>query len=174
MKIFTIFFSFSLILMQSCVDRQHTAEVDESTNVNEVRQIIEAKNEQISNWYAQGQIDSVANNFASYAIQMPPNMTPLRGRQQFIETWKQNVQVGKWEFSLNTEDLKVCGNLATELGSYTLDFIAQENSPIPSMSDQGNYVVLWEKIDGDWKIVWDAPVSERPLAFPVADSTIVH
>lgn len=31
------------------------------------------------------------------------------------------------------------------------------------MNDQGNYIVLWENIDRDWKIVWDAPVSDMPL-----------
>jgi hypothetical protein len=32
--------------------------------------------------------------------------------------------------------------------------------------DEGNYLVLWEKIDGDWKILWDAPVSTVPMPMP--------
>ncbi len=73
------------------------------------------------------------------------------------------MQFGIWEFTLNTKEVKGANNIAVELGEYTLKFTPNENSPIPQMSDKGNYVVLWEKIDGEWKAVWDAPVSEVPL-----------
>ncbi|WP_455170285.1 YybH family protein [Aegicerativicinus sediminis] len=171
MKILRLVVLLVVVIMQSCINTTNQQEASPEENVDDVKQIIEAKNAKISNWYAEGQIDSVANHFAPNAIQFPPNMTPLRGRENFKEVWKQNVQIGKWNFSLNTQDVKLSGDLATELGSYTLDFVANEKSPIPSMSDKGNYVVLWEKLDGDWKIVWDAPVSELPLAIPVVDST---
>ncbi|UWX54227.1 hypothetical protein NYZ99_14805 [Maribacter litopenaei] len=38
------------------------------------------------------------------------------------------------------------------------------------MQDMGNYVVLWEKIDDDWKVLWDAPVSSVPMPMPATDS----
>ena len=171
MKISKLIMLLVLVCMQSCVNSSTQPEVSPEENAEDVKQIIEAKNAKIINWYSEGEIDSVANHFAENSIQFPPNMTPIRGRENFKAAWKQNVQIGQWNFSLVTQDVKLCGDLATELGTYTLDFTANENSPIPSMSDKGNYVVLWEKIDGDWKVLWDAPVSEMPMAMPAADST---
>ncbi|WP_431160164.1 YybH family protein [Flagellimonas beolgyonensis] len=131
-----------------------------------VKEIIDAKNAQVVAWYAAGEIDSAATVFAENSIQMPPNQPPLVGIEGYKAGWKQNVQFGKWEFDLKTTEVKASGDLATELGTYTLTFTPNETSPIPAMTDEGNYVVLWEKIDGDWKIVWDAPVSTVPMPMP--------
>jgi len=42
------------------------------------------------------------------------------------------------------------------------------------MEDKGNYMVLWKKMDGDWKVVWDAPVTELPLPSKAPDSTMME
>ena len=70
---------------------------------------------------------------------------------------------GAWEFDFSTEEVKVSGSMAVERGRYQYTFKPNEDSSVPATADSGNYVVLWEKIDGDWKIVWDAPVTETPL-----------
>ena len=132
----------------------------------QVKEIIDTKNAKIQAWYAKGMIDSVAVHFADNCIQMPPNQPPTKGKDNFIASWNQSIQFGTWQFDLKTQEVKASGDLATELGSYSLTFTPNENSPIPTMTDKGNYVVLWERIDGDWKIVWDAPVSTVPLAVP--------
>ena len=41
---------------------------------------------------------------------------------------------------------------ATEYGTYTESF----DSPGGKMRDAGNYVVLWRRMDGRWRIVLDA------------------
>ena len=132
----------------------------------QVKEIIDTKNAKIQAWYAKGMIDSAAAHFADNCIQMPPNQPPTKGKDNFIASWNQSIQFGTWQFDLKTQEVKASGDLATELGSYSLTFTPNENSPIPAMTDKGNYVVLWERIDGDWKIVWDAPVSTVPLAIP--------
>jgi len=160
-------FSFSIT---SCQESKNMEVLSGPEYSEAVKKIIEEKNTKIEGWYASGLIDSVASHFAENCIQLPPNQPAVTGNENFKEVWNQNIQIGQWDFDLNTEQLKASGDLATEYGSYSLSFSPNENSPIPAMTDQGNYVVLWEKIEGDWKIVWDAPVSNLPLPSPGPDT----
>jgi ketosteroid isomerase-like protein len=60
---------------------------------------------------------------------------------------------------------------ATEYGTYTESF----DSPGGKMRDVGNYVVLWRKIDGKWRIALDAPstITPLPAAMPAEQSAMV-
>lgn len=60
---------------------------------------------------------------------------------------------------------------ATEYGTYTESF----DSPGGKMRDAGNYVVLWKKIDGRWRIALDAPSTTTPLpaTMPAEQSDMV-
>jgi ketosteroid isomerase-like protein len=128
-----------------------------------VRATLDRINKTLERLYAEGQIDSAAMFFAEDVWQMPPNSPPLVGRDSYIEFWSQAVQWGIWQFNLDVQDVVVSDSFAVERGEYTLAFDAGPESPIPSSEDRGNYVVLWRmEPDGQWRIVWDAPVSELP------------
>ncbi|GLU44784.1 hypothetical protein Musp01_24080 [Muricauda sp. NBRC 101325] len=157
-------------MFQSCQQPQKPEVLSGPEYSNQVKQIIDAKNVKVAAWYLAGEVDSAATIFADNSIQMPPNMPILEGIEQYKANWNQSIQFGKWDFNFEIQEVKASGDLATEWGKYTLVFTPNENSPIPPMNDKGNYVVLWEKIDGDWKIMWDAPVSEVPLPMPAMDS----
>lgn len=131
-----------------------------------VRKIIEDHNANLVNWYADGAVDKVAEVFSEHCWQMPPNAEPFVGREALREGWRQAVLWGGWNFTLETQDVVVSGNIAVERGRYSLRFTAGPNAPaeMPSSEDKGNYVVLWKReSDGKWRIVWDAPVSELPI-----------
>jgi ketosteroid isomerase-like protein len=131
-----------------------------------VRRIIEDHNARLEQWYAAGEIDKVAQVFAEDCWQMPPNAEPMVGRAALREGWKQATRLGQWRFTLDTQDVMVSGKMAVERGKYVLEFAAGPAAPadMPSQVDRGNYVALWRRDnDGEWRIVWDAPVSELPL-----------
>jgi len=133
----------------------------------EVRRVIEGHNANAMRWYAAGDVDSVANLFARDAWQMPPNAPPLMGREAIRSFWSDAVRWGKWEFDLATQMVDLSGPLAVERGRYQLRFTAKPEAPpgMASFEDRGNYLVHWRReSDGEWRVVWDAPVSERPLA----------
>ncbi len=140
----------------------------------QIQKIIEEKNEKIQEFYAAGMIDSAAVHFADNCIQFMPNQPAIVGIENYKAAWKQNIQFGKWQFDLNTQMVKASNDLATEYGKYTVTFTPNETSPIPPMEDKGNYLVLWEKMDGEWKVVWDAPVTELPFPVQAPDSTMVE
>jgi uncharacterized protein (TIGR02246 family) len=134
-------------------------------NPEAVRSIIEGHNADAMRWYAAGDAESLANLFSVDAWQMPPNAPPLVGREVIRAFWKNALDWGSWKFELHTQDVAVSGPLAVERGKYRLRFTAKPGvSQMPSLEDQGNYVVLWRREDdGEWRAVWDAPVSEKTL-----------
>jgi ketosteroid isomerase-like protein len=126
-----------------------------------VRAIVDRHNKNLEQMYAIGNIDAVVEVFAEDAWQMPPNQPALVGRDAIRNFWRQAVQWGKWEFSLQAQDVAVSGPLAVERGKYVLRFTAGSSAPFPSFVDRGNYLVHWRRDpDGEWRIVADAPVSE--------------
>ena len=139
------------------------------TDIIPVKKIIERHNADLCKWYEEGAIDKVAQVFSEDCWQMPPNSQPLVGREALRESWTQLVQWGQWKFSLNVQDVVVFGDIAVERGKYDLRFSAGSDAPegMPSFEDKGNYVVMWRhESDGEWRIVWDAPVSELPTPEP--------
>ena len=134
----------------------------------QVRAAIDDANQTLERLYAAGQVDSASAFFAEDAWQMPPNAPPLVGRAAFVGFWSQAVGWGRWHFDFEAQDVVVADAIAVERGAYTLTFEAGPESPMPTFEDRGNYLVLWRlEADGQWRILWDAPVSELP---PAADA----
>jgi uncharacterized protein (TIGR02246 family) len=134
-----------------------------SESVEAVRKIIDQQNANVCRWYASGDIDSVASLFAEEAWQMPPNNPALVGREAIHKFWSDAVKWGKWEFTLQAQDVHVHGPMAVERGKYNLKFTAGSAAPpgMTSFEDRGNYLAHWQREkDGQWRILADAPVSE--------------
>ena len=131
-----------------------------------VREAIVRNNANAVRWYAAGDAESFVGMCVEGAWQMPPNHSPLEGREAIRQFWRQAFQWGKWDFTLETQDVDVSGPLAVERGKYVVRFTAGSGAPpgMASFEDRGNYLVHWRhEADGQWRAVGDAPVSELPL-----------
>ncbi len=63
--------------------------------------------------------------------------------------------------------IDVAGPIATEYGTYSESY----DTPQGKESDAGNYVVIWHKINGQWRVAVDAPNTTTPLPTPPMDSS---
>ncbi|MBS1620803.1 MAG: nuclear transport factor 2 family protein [Bacteroidetes bacterium] len=163
---FPSIFIFLILSILSCNSKTETESETQKRIDNEsvkAKNAISENNLQIGKWYKAKQIDSVLSYMADNIIQFPPNNKPLIGKDSIRNYWNQLFQFGDIDFSLQTQDVKANGPLAIEWGKYDLKFTPNEKSPIPAFADNGNYLVYWQKINNDWKAVWDAPVSAMPL-----------
>lgn len=150
---------------QNKTETKETSVEEQSTAL---KKIVDEKNSQAEKWYKTENIDSLVSLFADNVVQLPPNQPATVGIENFRKGWAQSFTWGTWNFSIKASEVKANGDLGVELGRYTLSFEPNASSPIPVIKDSGNYVVHWQKINNDWKIVWDAPVSTVPLPIPVS------
>lgn len=61
----------------------------------------------------------------------------------------------------------VSPTVATDLGSYALGY----DGPQGRVTEHGNYMTVWHKIDGQWRVAVDGAVSTTPFPAPVAASS---
>lgn len=59
----------------------------------------------------------------------------------------------------------VSPTVATDHGPYTMSY----DTPNGRVTDRGNYMTVWHKIDGQWKVAVDGAVSQTP--FPTATAS---
>ncbi len=98
--------------------------------------------------------------FADDGYEMPPNSKAMKGPDE--------VRKGTGEMLRTTKDFKLtfepstitvadAGDLAAERGTYKLSFTGPKAKKI---EDHGNYVTVWKKVDGQWKVLSDINSSE--------------
>lgn len=100
-----------------------------------------------------------ASFFADDAIQMPPNSQPLVGKASIQESAAGLFGPGV-SLRFETQDVRVArlGDIATSRGKYYLVI----DAPTGLIQDEGSYVEVWEKLNGNWKITLDIYNSDVP------------
>lgn len=102
-----------------------------------------------------------ANLYAEDAFHMPPNAPAKRGREAIRNQWTE--MFGMPGLALTIEPTRVevaeAGDMAYVVGTYRLG----SDMPGGRLDDRGSYVVVWKKINGEWKAVADIATSELPV-----------
>lgn len=107
-------------------------------------------------------VRAAAAFFAPDGIQMPANGPMIVGREG-IEAWFSEWLVAPEvsnSFEPDVIEVAASGDLAYDRGTYR--FVL--DSPDGRIEDVGKYVVVWRKIDGEWKAVLDISNSDLPPA----------
>ena len=103
---------------------------------------------------------AIAGLYAEDGAVMPPNAPIGKGRAAIQQTWASLVATPEFELAIVPEQIVVAssGEMALDRGTYKLA-MAPDGKP---MTDTGKYVVVWRKVDGQWKAAADIFNSDLP------------
>src|SRR5688572_11684708 len=90
------------------------------------------------------------------AIAYPANSAPIKGRAALQAMWKSVFEMGIAGFELNTEEVESSGDMAWETGNYVMKL------KDGNVADKGKYVVIWKRINGEWKLHRDIWTTSMP------------
>ena len=104
----------------------------------------------------------IATLYAEDGAVMPPNAPIGKGRAAIQQTWASMMQTPGFDLAIVPEQIIVSssGDMALDRGTYRLA-IAPGGTP---QTDTGKYVVVWRKVDGEWKAAADIFNSDLPAS----------
>ncbi len=100
-----------------------------------------------------GDVATIVGFYAPDGVFLSPNAPPAEGPEAIGEAWKRlmglpNVPLN---FRPTRIDVAASGDLATDIGTYDLAFSGDGGR----VRDEGKYVVVWKKLNGEWKVLAD-------------------
>ena len=111
---------------------------------------IAAANAKWMEFFNKGDFAGIASLYTVDAAAFPPGAPMVRGREAIGEMWK-GLAEKVTDPNVTTLDVKALGPAAArEIGTFSL----KTKGPSPQ-EIIGKYVVVWEKVGGDWKLAAD-------------------
>ncbi|HEV3159532.1 MAG TPA: SgcJ/EcaC family oxidoreductase [Xanthobacteraceae bacterium] len=111
---------------------------------------IEAANAKWVAFFNKGDFEGVASLYTADATAFPPGSAMVKGRAAIGAMWK-GMAEQVTDPKVTTIDVKRLGTAAArEIGTFSL-----KTKSSPPKDVTGKYVVVWEKVGGDWKFAND-------------------
>lgn len=103
----------------------------------------------------------IANLYTAEGRIMPANAPLAQGRPAVEAAWRGIFELPNLNLTFQTTDLEFsdAGDMAYDVGTYSLSF----DGPQGRIQDQGKYLVVWEKVNGEWKVAADMFNSNLPM-----------
>lgn len=121
-------------------------------HAKEVRQI-QILNDKWDVDVATRNLDGLIASYAKDGIAFPQNRPPVRGQAALRAYWGGLLALPDFHFDTTDTQIHVSksGDMAWIAGDYVLSF----TSPNGKVEDLGKYLLIYEKINGEWKLVLD-------------------
>ncbi len=120
------------------------------------QQVVQDTNREMMEAVKRGDAASVGALYTEDATLLPPNSETIRGRQGIEAFFKAGIEMGIREATLETVDVEYLGDVAYEVGAYTMRI---QPAGGQATTDKGKYVVVWKRqADGPWKLhvdIWN-------------------
>jgi uncharacterized protein (TIGR02246 family) len=111
---------------------------------------IEAVNAKWMELFNKGDFDGVAQLYTIDAVAFPPGSSMVRGRAAIGTMWKAMAEQVT-NPKVTTLDVKrLSPSAALEIGTFSLTTKGPSSKKI-----SGKYLVLWQRVQGDWKLAAD-------------------
>lgn len=103
---------------------------------------------------------AIAQLYVEDGAFMPPNAPIAKGRAAIEQNWGGMIATPGFELAISPEQIVVAssGDLAMDRGTYRLTVAPDGKEQV----DTGKYVVVWRKVDGEWKAAADIINSDLP------------
>jgi len=108
-------------------------------------------NKKFSQMMLDNDLEGMLSYYAENFISMPSYQPALRSFDAMRESHKQQHEMGMkvTAFEIKATDVIVEGNIAVEIGTYT---ISMDMAEMGAIDDFGKYMNVWENQGGDWKL----------------------
>jgi uncharacterized protein (TIGR02246 family) len=111
---------------------------------------IEAVNAQWMEYFNKGDFAGIASLYTDDATAFPPGSSMVKGRDAIGAMWK-SMAAQVSDPKVTTLDVRPLGpSAAREIGTFSLNTKGSTPQEVT-----GKYVVVWEKVGGDWKLAAD-------------------
>lgn len=123
--------------------------VDYEAEEQAIRDIVAGWNQAV----ADGDVEAITALYAEDGYIAPPGADRAQGPEAVAAVWTGLLSLPELELNIESAEIEVAraGDLAYENGTYTMSFAAGEDR----VEDHGKYLVVWQKQDGEWKVVAD-------------------
>lgn len=103
---------------------------------------------------------AIAQMYTEDGALMPPNAPISKGRAAVQQTWTAMMNTPGFELTFAPEQIVLSGSadMALDRGTFRMVVAPSGKAQI----DTGKYVVVWRKIDGEWKAAADIINSNLP------------
>lgn len=125
------------------------------TTEGEVHARVEALQRQWVEAVNRGDVDAILDLYAEDAWFLPAGSPPLHGRDEIREWWEKTLSDPPWKslrFYPVAVHLANGGDLAYDIGVSR----TTRSGPDGETIERGKYLIVWERIGGEWKVVADA------------------
>lgn len=112
---------------------------------------IQSANNNFMAAFIRGDAAGVAACYTADARLLPPGAPPMSGTADITAFWQGAMNLGIKEAKLETKEIEERGDLAVEIGQYTLTIQTESGT----VTDVGKYIVTWKNDAGAWKLHFD-------------------
>jgi ketosteroid isomerase-like protein len=111
---------------------------------------------------------AVASYYAPDALLFLPNAPPIEGKDPIRGWWGRFLQIPNLTLTFQPSNVVVAtaGDMAYEVGTYR----SAVQLPQGVAGDEGKTLVIWKKVNNEWKVAVDMFSSNRPPAPPPSGS----
>lgn len=124
--------------------------------MSKISEAIQSGNHNFMTAFGRGDAAGVAACYTADARLLPPGGAPMTGIPDIAAFWQGAMNMGIKEAKLETKELLERGDLAVEVGQYTLTIEPEGGGTV---TDVGKYVVVWKDDGGAWKLhidIWNS------------------
>jgi len=157
----TILKAGSLLLMLIIAATGCQQQTDESKtavfDMGKAKSFIDSINTKFIEEFRNGDSVALASHYWPDAELFFPKGEPIKGKD-IISGWGSSINMGLTDITLTTTDITGDENFIIETG------IIELRDGKKSLVDKGNYVVVWQQRNGEWKLYRDIGNSSMPPA----------